>query len=796
MLFTSRQRLLTLALAGAFGTLLATHHPHSLAQADKATQAVDIQLPAQPLSAALAALSSQTGVQVLAAGELVAGRSAPAVSGKMSARQALERLLEGSGLQAQASASGVLTVHSPPVKPEEAVLPAVQVKAKAYREDALGPVSGLVAGRSVTATKTDTPLIEVPQSISVIGRDEMDARGAQSVMEALRYVPGVAVDSYGVETRGTEWALMRGFDANDTSTLVDGLRLAQSTWINFQTEAYGLERIEVLRGPASVTYGQVEAGGTIHRFSKRPDANAPQELLLQTGTYGRKQIAADLGGSFNADGTVLYRLVGLALDTDNQMKYANGDRGSNERFYLAPSLTWRPAPGTTLTLLGEMQRNVTKGFSIYVVRNNQNTGLLRGDPDHLRYVQRQSQLGYQLDHRVNDIWTLRQNFRYAQSSVGNHYINVGGPLAGSILPRSARYGDDHLHQVAVDTHLQGRFNHGAVSHTVLAGLDWNNAESDYEEFHAAPGTTPSLDLDAPAYGIAFPAADVLRTSRTIHTRQLGLYLQDQIKFDERWVLTLGGREDLVKTLTNDRLNTLSDRQRDRAFSGRAGLTYLGNNGVAPYVSYAESFVPQNLKTSAGEAYKPTRGKQWEVGVKYQPAGGQSMFTAALFDLTKTHVETYDPATDDYVQTGEIRSRGLELEAKTRLARGLDLYGAYTYNDVEVTNSLDVDLGKVPLQVPRQLASAGIDYALTGSLQGISVGAGVRYVGKRYDDVENTKSTPSFTLVDAALRYEHGPWRWALNVANLFDKDYVASRAYGGYYPGAERTVTLTARYRF
>jgi iron complex outermembrane receptor protein len=185
-----------------------------------------------------------------------------------------------------------------------------------------------------------------------------------------------------------------------------------------------------------------------------------------------------------------------------------------------------------------------------------------------------------------------------------------------------------------------------------------------------------------------------------------------------------------------------------------------------------------------------------VGVKYQPAGGKSLFTAALFDLTKTNVETYDADVDDYFQTGEIRSKGLELEAKTQVAKGLDLFAAYTYNDVEVTKSSDVDLGKTPIQVPRQLASVGVDYALGGALPGFSVGGGVRYVGKRYDDAANTKSTPSFTLVDAAVRYEHGPWRFALNVANLFDKEYVASHAYGGYYPGAERTFTLTAKYRF
>lgn len=788
MLFTTRQRLLTLALAGCFGTLLATHHP--MASAQSAGQVVDIQLPAQSLASALAGLSSQTGIQIFAPGDLVSGRTAPAISGRMSAQQALERLLGGSGLRAQPGTNGSFTVH--PVPPEDHALPPIQVKARALQEDALGPVDGFVARRSGTGTKTDTPLIEVPQSISVIGREELDARGAQRVMEALRYVPGVAVDSWGVETRGTEWVLMRGFDVSDTATLVDGLRLGQSTWVNIQTETYGLERIEVLRGPASVTYGQVEAGGTIHRISKRPDANAPRELVVQTGSYGRKQLAADLGGVLNDDGTLRWRLVGLALDTDNQMKFANGERGSNERQFIAPSLTWSPSSATSLTLMAETQRNVIKGFSLYVQTPLHKNGILTGDPKYLRYTQDQSQIGYQLRHQFNDTWTLNQSVRYAESGVDNHFFYKSATV-GSVVPRTARYADDNLHQLAADTNLQARFDHGRVQHTVLLGLDWTEVDARFQQWEASAGLTPGLDLLNPVYGVPIPTPNELRVDRTTKTRAQGFYAQNQIKIDQRWVATLGGRYDEVKN--HARNFSAIDRQRDSAFSGRAGLTYLGANGVAPYVSYAESFVPQYIKSSAGQPFQPTRGKQWEIGLKVQPEGGHSLFTLALFDLTKTNVATYDAQFEPY-PTGEVHSRGLELEAKTRLARNLDAYAAYSYNDIEVTKSQGVDLGKVPMQVPRQLASAGIDYAFTGALQGFSTGAGVRYVGQRYDNMANTVSSKSFTLVDAAIRYDQGPWRFALNVANLFDKDYVASGASGGYYPGAERNFTLTARYRF
>ncbi len=800
MLFTTRQRLLTIALAGAFGSLLIAHHP--LAQAQATAAAVDINVAAQPLSSALAALSSQTGVQVFAAGNLVAGKSAPSVSGKLTPQQALDRLLAGSGLQAQAAGNGNLTVHPAPVETTDHTLPEVQVKAAPFREEATGPVSGFVARRSQTGTKTDTPLIEVPQSISVIGRNELEARGAQSVMEALRYVPGVAVDTYGVETRGTEWLLIRGFNAMGTNNLVDGLRMGQSTQVAFQTETYGLERIEVLRGPASVTYGQVEAGGTVNRVSKRPTADALREIELQAGSFGRKQVAADFGGALNSDGTLLYRLVGLALDTDNQLKYTNGDRGSNERQFLAPSLTWKPSASTQVTLLGQVLHDVAKGFSFYVTRaNGENTGVMRGDPKYLRYGQNQRWLGYEAEHSFNDNWTVRQKYRHAEATLENRMLNATNILTtDNILTRNARRQLDEVSQDILDTHVQGRFKHGAVEHTVLAGLDWTSIDADLQQLHAAPNTTPSLDVTAPVYGVPMPATTIRQFDQATKLEQTGIYLQDQIKFDQRWVVTLGGRQDQAKKrFTNRRDSSKNTNQTDDAFSGRAGLTYLADGGVAPYVSYAESFMPQTTALANGSLSDPTSAKQWEVGVKYQPSGSETLLTAAWFDLTKDNVVTSDqtlPTPNKNIQTGQVHSKGLELEAKTRVVRNVYLHGAYTYNAVKVTKSRSTDLGKTPVQVPRQMASLGLDWSLTGALQGFSVGAGTRYVGKQFDNTANTKTTRSYTLVDAAVRYGQGPWSVALNVANLFDKEYVATRADNGYFPGAERTFTLTAKYRF
>lgn len=754
-------------------------------------------IPAGSLEDALNRFARTSGILLSFDPAVTQGRRSVGLSGVHGVADGFAALLAGSGLQATLKPDGGYAISPAPVRSDAAPgaphsLPEIRISGRAPSEQAMGPINGRIATRSVTGIKTDTALVDVPQSISVIGREELNARGAQSVMEALRYTPGVAVDSYGVDTRGSEWALMRGFDSNATGNIKNGLPQTTSAWISFQTEVHGLERIEVLRGPASVAYGQIEAGGTIHRISKRPQAKAVREVEVQTGSYGRAQIAADVGGSLNEDGSVLYRLVGLGLDTDKQLRFANGQRASNERLYLAPSLSWRPTTSTSITLLADYQKDINKGFSLYVAQNGRSTGLLGGDPSFLRYALEQASLGYALEHRMNEQWSLRQNFRHAQAILDNRFLRPIG-VTGRLFERSANHVRDEVHQSVLDTNVQGQFNTGPVAHVLLVGLDWNKVSSDDTEDWPVTGSTPPLDLDNPVYGVAFPIANVPRFNRSRDLRQLGLYVQDQLTIEERWIVTLGLRDDVARAKTNNHLNRSFQAQRDHATTGRVGLNHKITPDLAPYISYAESFMPQIKRSSNGEPYKPTQGKQVEVGMKYQPVGSQTLFTAALFELTKTNVESYDAATFIPRQVGEVRSRGLEMEARARIASRLDLQATYTWNDVEVTRSIDTDLGKRPIQVPRQMASVGLDYALPF---GLSLGAGVRHVGRRFDDAANTTSTASFTLADAGVRYAIGDWNLALNVNNLFNRRYVASRAYEGFYPGEERNWLATVKYRF
>lgn len=702
------------------------------------------------------------------------------------------------------------------------VLPPVTVESKAIEE-----VAGYVAKRSSSATKTDTPIIEIPQSVSVIPRHELDMRSVQNFTEALRYVPGVVVDQFGFEGRGFEYMQMRGFNIGVTGNFRDGMsNAAQGLFFGgFVTDPYALERIDVLRGPTSVMFGRGDAGGIINRIYKKPSATPIREIEFQYGNFDRKRIAADLGW-VSKDEKVMFRLVTLGLDSDTQVRYPNtgGDRAGNERFYIAPSITWRPTVDTTITLMGDFMQN-RSGASPFYLSSPQDTftNRLAQDPKFTRYRQDQSSFSHQFEHHFNDMFTVRQNFRYAQQD-GKFddlfRLGYNFPDQPTVVERSAFATRERISQTVLDTHLQAKINTGPIHHTGLLGVDWNAtyASMRYFEGNAAGIPTPSLDIANPIYPQDVPAPDLLLTHARQRIDQLGFYLQDQIRY-QNWILTLGGRYDRVRTKDKDLLfpddPEFNAGIKRAAFTGRAGLTYVFSNGIAPYVSYSQSFLPQAGFDINFNSFSPTRGAQYEVGIKYQPVGTNNLYTLALFDLTKTNVLVRDPADPlgfRSRQVGEIGSRGAELEARTQILPGLNFIGNFTYQDVTVTKTTEEDTkGNMPVQIPNTTTSAWLDYSLGHQgvnllqrlginnvewLRGLGIGGGVRYVGRVFDDAQNTGTTPAYTLFDATLRYDYGPWLFLINASNIFNNQYISAHTFGNYYLGTQRTVVGTLKFRF
>lgn len=678
-------------------------------------------------------------------------------------------------------------------------LPAVTVTGSG--ETALSPVPGYVANRSATGTKTDTPLLETPQSISVIPRDLIDDQNAQSLNQILRYTAGVTPETRGAVATRYDQLTIRGFDADE---YWNGMKLQSLYYIAPQIETYLLERVEVLKGPSSVLYGQSPAGGLVNMVSKRPTETPLHEVGVEVGTDEHLRATADLSGPLDAEGKYLYRLTAVGLTEDGQIRMTE-----NERVAVAPSFTWRPDADTRLTLLGLYQRDPKgnsyggippQGTVLYNPLGKIPVDFYDGDPNFEKFDREQASLGYEFERRLGDRWTMRLNGRWLRSEVAYDSVYANGLSADyRTLNRGIATSREELTALTFDNQLEGRVDTGPVQHTVLVGVDHQRADGHYA--FGWSGSAPSIDVFNPVYGMAITVPTRNRTE--LEGRQTGVYVQDQLRLGG-FVLTLAGRQDWARTTYKTAYGTT--KQSDEAFTGRAGLTYVFESGIAPYVAYAESFTPQSGTDYFGNPFDPEEGTLYELGVKYQPRGTKALFTAAVFDLTRSNLLTADPIHAGLsVQTGEVRSRGVELEAKASLTEQLDLVAAYTYLDTEYTKDNSGLEGKELPAVPRHQASLWAMYRMPEgtSLSGLSLGAGVRHTGSTANTA-NTFRVPSFTLVDAAVSYDLGAIAASLegaelsvNAKNLFDKEYVASCYYGDWCAyGYQRTVTAGLRYRW
>jgi len=685
--------------------------------------------------------------------------------------------------------------------------------AAAEQESAWGPAPTIAAKRTATATKTDTPIEKTPQSISVVTREEMDMKDPSTVKEALNYTPGVFA------TRGSSETLdvisIRGFTAStgaNTNQYLDGLKLQGDNYSESSMDPYFLERIELMRGPTSVLYGKSNPGGIVSMVSKRPTTEPLKEVQFQMGTDNLYQTGFDFSDAIDDDGVFSYRLTGLGRSEDAQQTMVK-----STRYAIAPAFSWRPDDKTDFTFLSNFQSDPDAGYYGWLPRvgtvvpytdangnsHKLDTDFNEGEQDN-RMSRRQQQIGYSFAHAFDDTFTVRQNLRYTRLHTLYTSVYGNGFTAPTQINRAFVRSDEDLNSFTVDTQLQSAFATGAVDHTLLTGVDYLRMRND---INADYGSANPIDMVNPQYGNAnvnvnFPYAVINRQEQT------GLYAQDQAEWNH-WVLTLGGRYDFAKTSTYTRSTSSLSEINDQQFTWRGGLNYVFDNGIAPYFSYSESFEPVSGSTKQGKPFDPSRGKQYEAGVKYVPKDLPVTVTAAVFQLTKDKNLTADPSDSAFsVQGGEIRSRGLELEAKAALTSNINLTAAYSYTDAEYTDDTLYE-GKRPVEVPRNMASLWADYTFhETALSGLTLGAGARYVGDTSsfyttgDNVNGTFNVGSYTLVDATVKYDLARIGMAgssvgVKVNNLFNREYVSScyRDYACYW-GADRQVVATANFSF
>jgi len=671
-----------------------------------------------------------------------------------------------------------------------------EAAAGARTETATGPVRGYLAGQSGTGTKTDTPLRETPQSITVVTADRVTDQGALTVQESLRYVPGVFAEAYGPDSRG-DYPRIRGQDPN---IYLDGTRVVNTFQFNeWRPDPYTLERIEVLRGPASVLYGDTSTAGLLNLVSKRPQAEAFNEIGVQFGSFNRKQVQLDSTGKLTKDGEWLYRFIGVFRDSGTQTDYV-----PDHRIVLAPSLTWRPSNNTNWTVLGTYQKDNTGSSTAFLPHEGTlfpgPNGLIpvrrfAGVPGFDKYQTETGAISSLFEHSFGDGLKIRQSMRYThvegiyRTAYPDNYSNPADPFLDAGHRTVARWISSRQttkDAFTSDTNAELKFATGAITHKALFGVDYRGLGE-----RASSGSyldpTP-FDLYAPVYNPLVPPT--MTPEADVRQSQLGLYAQDQMRLGP-WLAVLGVRQDYV---TNNVQG--SPTEETKATTGRAGLMYELPFGLTPYVTYAQSFTPIfGSGVCVDGICKAQQGEMVELGFKYNPISGTAI-NGAIFDTTEKNRLASDPGGSQFsVQTGKVRIRGAELEVITRVTPDLDLIGAYSYLDARVESGDNA--GKRVETVPDHQASLWAKYRLTAlGLQGVTIGGGVRYIGESWDGTDAIR-TPDYMLFDAMIRYETGPWRFQVNASNLADKRHLTTcLARGDCFFGIGRTVLGSATYRF
>ncbi|QOZ76793.1 TonB-dependent siderophore receptor [Bradyrhizobium sp. CCBAU 53351] len=675
-----------------------------------------------------------------------------------------------------------------------------------FVETPRGPVNGYAAGRSSSGTKTNTPIIETPQSVSVIGAEQIRDQKPNKLDEVLRYTAGVRAGTFGADTRN-DWWLIRGFKSDDVGLFLDGMQLFYTSYASWKLQPSNMERVEVLRGPSAVLYGGSSPSGIVNVISKMPPADPIRYVETGVNNFGNAYVGFDFGGPVATqpqDGKLFYRVVGQVQNGPTQVNFT-----ADNNYFIAPSVTWKPDADTTFTVLASASKQDTRGINFlpYVgtVTNASYgripTSFFGGDPSVDKFTREQEMLGYQFERHLTDDLTFRQNARFAHIDLTYRgYVGNDANQATATFNRYNWYAKNTANQADLDNQLEYRFNTGPVRHTMLFGVDLKGYQID--DYQAFGFGVPSISIFNPVYGGAeTPLPTTPFRNFLITQKQAGTYLQDQMKLGD-FTLVLSGRNDWVETTQDARDTGASvDSRNDSRFSGRAGLIYNFDNGIAPYVSYSTSYNPIIGLNAQNKLFLPEAGKQAEIGVKVAPKGFDGYFTVSAFDLVRQNVATTLPGSVPVLQnqTGEVTSRGIELEAVANPTKELKLVGAFTAYHLFNSRDLDPSLvGKTPTNTPELLVSGWADYTFKdGPLEGFGFGGGVRYIGSSWADTANTLEVPAVVLGDLALHYEWQNWRTAFNVINLTDKIYVASCASAtSCFYGDRRRVTASVSYKW
>ncbi|MFA0551942.1 TonB-dependent siderophore receptor [Vibrio lentus] len=703
-------------------------------------------------------------------------------------------------------AVSLLTAFSAQALAEETVTAAdsnietVTIMGKAYRN---------------TATKSALEPEETPQGITVIDEEQLEQRGVKSLNQALRYAPGVVTEQKGASVTMYDTFSIRGFSNNQS--YYDGLVLPFLTGWNLQPQIdpIAIQQVEVFKGPTSVLYGSMPPGGMVNMIAKAPQEDGSTKVGVSTGSRNLMEASIDTSGQLG-DSDFSYRLVALARKQDSQV-----DNAEEERYVIAPSLDWQVSDRTLINFNLYYQNDPSMGTNSAMpleVLKASDPSVSMGDKNWSTFEREVLMLGYKINHQINDNWTFLQNARYTDASLYQentyHTATNFNPATGSLI-RNAYSTDEDSQSFVIDNQVSGRVEISGLEHNLLFGVDYLKLTGDslYKEFTANAGFygfdayNPNNDLLDKSQ-----LQENYRESHDITTEQLGLYFQDQVRYDAL-VLLAGGRYDMFKASDDKNSSYPTYDGKEEAdhnqFSYRVGALYELDNGISPFVSYATSFEPAAGTDINGNSLKPQLGEQVELGIKYLSPDMSQQVTASYFHITKKDSIAADPSDPTYrskIQLGEVRSQGVEVEGRWFVTEDWDVNASYTYVDMEVTEDANPDLeGTTPIYVPTHAANLWSNYYVYGgALAGTRWSAGARYMGEMEMDATNTQGkVPSYTVVDLSLGYDLGEASDTLSgatanlmVNNLFNEEYYTCYDQSNCWFGAEQSVELSVNYEF
>ena len=656
-------------------------------------------------------------------------------------------------------------------------------------ESATGPVDGYRATRSSSATKTDTAIRDIPQSISVIPVSVLNDLGSISVERALDFAGGVSKQNnfggltlYEYSVRGftTSEFYKDGFSAN---------RGYPST-----PDVASIERIEVLKGPAASLYGRGDPGGTVNIVTKKPRPEAFATLHTSAGSWDRYRTALDVNTPLDEDGNVLSR-VNLAVEDGQSFR----DHVDRERVFVAPSFSWQLNPDTTLLVESEFVRHRSTFDRGIVAPNNVWSGVSRstflGEPNDGDIDNHNNLLQAALEHHLNDAWKLRLASHYKQGKLWGFASEARALNAdGHTVNRRYRERDNDWHDSITQLELRGLFDTGPWQHELLIGSEYENYRKN-ERVTTIAGSPYAVDIDQPVYGQPKPGGARSGTDFFEHVESRALNLQDQILFTDTWRGMLGARLERFEQGIDDHTRNTTNRQQHDALTQRAGLLYQLTPEIGLFANASTSFKPNNGLDAAGRSFDPEEGVGYEIGIKSELFDDRLSSTLAAFHIEKKNVLALDPGTDTSRAMGKARSQGFDLQVAGQVTDAVRVIGAFAYIDAEVTEGDKViPTGSRILGVAKHSGSLLGVYAFQdGRLRGSDLGAAFTYVGDRSGEAGSDFELPAYHTVDLLAHYKASDnVTVGLNLNNVFDEKYF-ERSYSNYWvnPGEPRNFTVS-----